>query len=62
MPNGGTFVLGWVLMMKKTYDAPALRIHGTLEDLNHGLGSGKGFPGKGHACGHDKKHQELTFS
>lgn len=64
MPNDGTFVLSWVLMMKKTYAAPALRTHGTLEDLTHGMGGGRGFSGRGHGHGHghDKKHQELTFS
>ncbi|WP_170864132.1 hypothetical protein [Paracoccus sp. SM22M-07] len=50
--------------MKKTYAAPALRTHGTLEDLTHGMGGGRDFPGRGHGHGHghDKKHQELTFS
>ena len=48
--------------MKKIYTAPALRICGTLEDMTQGFSNGGGFPGQGHAYGHDKKKVELAFS
>lgn len=47
--------------MKKTYTAPLLRVLGPVEALTQGYGNGGGFPGKGHAYGHDKK-KHLTFS
>lgn len=55
-------VLSEFVSMKKTYTAPTLRVCGALEMLTQGFGNGGGFPGKGHAYGHDKPKTPLTFS
>ena len=51
----------WITHMKKTYTAPLLHVLGPVEALTQGYGNGGGFPGKGHAYGHNKK-KHLTFS
>lgn len=48
--------------MKKIYTAPVLHVCGSLEQITQGFGNGGGFPGKGHAYGHDKQKPVLTFS